>query len=335
MSDQYGQQPTPYPQPGPGTPPPPPPGMYPPTGTMTPPPQPPKKKRTGLIIAIVAVILGVCALGACGVGIAALSGNNSDQEAITVAEGHLQKAVNNAESIIGSTKKATNDAAGITAMVTDAQKKLRAGRDEVATAKAAVEGMKDSQGKTDYLNALKSVTEVFDALEDALAYLGTLSGMASKTQQAATLIPAANDNLNDAITSGNLSKYSAMKSKATAARDKYAKAEGLMREAHAIAPAAGLNNLATYCQKRKEEAKVVIRMAGEGKAGKISAYNADIKKQKALFAEAERARGKVNLSDSTWIETAMAQYVDRANAAAKQADTLREKALKEFGYTVK
>jgi hypothetical protein len=347
MTDQFGQQPPP-PQPGqqptPGsTPPPPPPGMYPPQGAGAYPPQapipqqvpqsPPKKKRTGLIIGIVLGILALCGAGALAVGISVVSADAEQKKLVATSEAHLSAALGHAKAIMGSTDKGASSPAGLTTVAADAQKKLQSGRDEVAKATGSAEQLKESQGRTDYLSSMKSLMEVFDALQGGVTYLGTLSGVLSKVEEGGRLISSGSDATNAAISAGNSSKYTTMRQKATSAKASFTKAAALFRQAHAIEPTAGLDKLAKYCDKRKQEADVVIRMAGEGKAGRVSAYNADIKKQKALFNAAQAIGAQTNTSDTKWLEARFAQYVDKAQAAAEKADTLREKALKELGYT--
>lgn len=347
MTDQFGQQPPPPPpgqQPMPGSmPPPPPPGMYPPQGDAAYPPQapaaqqppqgPPKKKRTGLIIGIVLGILALCGAGALAVGISVISADAEQKKLVETSEAHVSAALGHAKDIMASTEKGDSDPAGLSAVAADAQKKLQSGRDEVAKATGSAEQLKDSQGRTDYLNSMKSLMEVFDALQEGVAYLGTLSGMLSKVEEAGKLITSGADAMNEAISAGNSNKYTTMRQKATSAKTSFTKAAGLFRQAHAIEPTAGLDKLASYCDKRKQEADVVIRMAGEGKAGRVAAYNADIKKQKALFNAAQKIGGQTKASDTKWLEARFAQYVDKAEAAAEKADTLREKALKELGYS--
>ena len=105
----------------------------------------------------------------------------------------------------------------------------------------------------------------------------------------------------------------------------------LFREAHALDVSAGFDKAAIYAEKRKLEADVVARMADEGKANHVSAYNSDIKKQAALGKQAEAAGTPAIVSDPNWAENRLADVGNKIDAAAKQADDLRTKALKELG----
>jgi hypothetical protein len=297
---------------------------------------PAPKKRTGLIIGIVAIVcvLLLCALGACAIGLGALSNKGAETDAVTLAEQHFNAAMKDVESASASIKKASNGSQSeVTAAITDATKKLRDGRDEIAKATVPVERMKVSAGRTDYLSGLKAATDTLDALQDMVAYMGTANGMAAKALEAANLTKAANKSRDGAVDSGNSSRYTAMRTQAVSASTNYTKAEVLFREAHALDPSAGFDKAAAYAQKRRLEADVIVRMAEEGKAGRLKAYNADIKKQKSLSRQAMAAGSPAIVSDPNWAANRLADLSDKIDAAAKRADTLRAKALKELGVT--
>jgi len=354
--DQTSPPPGAYPPPPPGgaapPPPPPPPGAYyppqPPAAGVpvsapgTPPqvvPQqgspsarPPKKKGKGGIIALVVALLVLCGLGAC-VAVFLFSGSG-EKSKIAQAETHFtnaETAVGAAESAIASATAAGTGEA-MTSSVAAATKSIRTARDEVASARATAETLKDSQGKTDYLASLAAATSALDGLENLIRYLDTASGMVAKANEAGAIAKKANEDLDDAIGYGNDSSYSKMRSKAVAARDGYAKATVLFEEADKLDPSAGLAKVTTYTRKRKEQSDVVIRMADNGKAGRLSAYNDDIKKQAALGKDAMAAGTPEILDDPKWAEKRLADLSTSIMADAEKTDTLREKALKELDY---
>lgn len=308
------------------------------TGPAEPQPQPevepPKRTRVGLIIGGVVALILLCALGACAIGVVAFNDSNSQKNTITLAEQHFTIAMNNVDSATISIKKASaGSQAEVKAAITDANEKLRQGRDEIAKATAQAEQLKDSQGKTDYINGLKAATATFDALQDMVAYLDAANGMVGKAVQAAALTKEGNKAMNNAIAAGNASRYSAMRSFGVTASTDYTKAALLFREAHAIDPSAGLDKAAVYAEKRKLQADVVVRMADEGKAGRLSAYNSDIKKQAALAKQAEAAGTPAIVSDPNWAANRLEQISTKIDAAAKLADDMRSKALKELGFS--
>ena len=341
MTDQYSQ-PTGGTTPPPGgmapPPPPPPPGMFQQPMPSQPPaqPQPPApKKRTGLVIGIVVgVLVLLCALGGCVALFGAMSKSSSQKATIQQAETHYDAAMKAVETATSSLKKASSGSSADTkAAIAETNKLLRTGRDEIAASKTSAEQLSDSSGKADYQKSLVAAVATLDALQDMVAYMDTATGMADKAVQAAALTKAGNKSLNAAIGSGNAGKYSLMRTQAVAASTAYTKAALLFGQAHALDPSAGFDKAAAYAQKRKLQADVVIRMADEGRASRLSAYNADIKKQAALGKQAESAGTPAIVSDPNWAEHRLAAMGDKIDAAAKVADALRAQALKELGIT--
>ena len=88
-----------------------------------------------------------------------------------------------------------------------------------------------------------------------------------------------------------------------------------------------------YTRKRKQQSDIVVRMAEAGKAGRLSAYNADIKKQAALGKAAMAAGLPAILTDPNWAKNRLEVLGKAIMADAEQADTLRKKALEELGYS--
>jgi hypothetical protein len=302
-------------------------------------PQPGKpagsKNRGLLIVGAIVGVLALCALGACALGFGTLIGGQSNtNQTTTLSEQHFSAAMKDVEAATASLEKTANGSpADVKTAIASATKQLRDGRDEIAKATASAEQLKDSPGRTDYLNSLKAATATLDALQDMVAYLDTANGMAQKASQAGDLTKSANKSLSAAISAGNGSRYSTMRSQAVSAVTNYTKAALLFREAHALDPSAGFNKAAAYAEKRKLQADVVVRMAEEGKAGRISAYNADIKKQAALSKQAEAVGEPAIVSDPNWAANRLADIGKKIEEAAKLADDLRAKALKELGVT--
>ena len=339
-----------YPPPPPGhmAPPPPPPGpspyqrpqpaayapVSPPSYAQpNPPVATPPKKRSGWIVALVISLLLLCGLGAC-IAAFLIAGGSGQKDKITQAEMHYaaaETAVAAAESAIESATAAGNPDQ-MTAAIAEATKAVRSSRDEIAAAKASAEQLKESQGRTDYLASLVAATAALDGLDNLVAYLDTASGMVEKSNEAGRITKKANSDLDDAVGLGNKSSYTQMRTKALAASAGYAKATMLFDEADKLDPSAELAKAAVYTRKRKEQSDVVIRMADEGKAGRLSAYNADIKKQAALGKAAMAAGLPAILSDPNWAENRLAALGKTIMSDAEKADTLRKKALEELGF---
>jgi len=309
-------------------PPPPPPGLFPQQPVAAPAP----KRRVGLIVGIVVAVLVLCALGSCValIGFGAIGG--SGQKAIVAqAEEHFSAALSSvATASVAVKDAAATDDAKAKAAVDSADKALRNGRDEIAAARAAIEGLDASQGKVDYLASLTSTTEALDALQDLVAYMGTATDMASKVDEAGTTATKAISNLSAAIKSGNSNSYSRMKRQAQAASSGFAKAAVLFRDAAKLDTSAGLDKAAAYMDKRKAEADLTVKMADEGKAGKVSAYNADIKRVKTLRAQADAIGMPAIVKDPQWVDKRLEALSTQITEASQKADELRTKALQEL-----
>ncbi len=330
---------SPPPPPGGLAPPPPPPrAAYPPVpqpaAQWKPPSSTPPKKRNGWVIALIVGLLSLCALGAC-ITTFVIAGGSAEKGKVTQAEAHYAVA----ESQVGSAESAVESATAagsadqMTVSITVATKSLRSARDEIAAAKTSAERLKESPGKTDYLASLAAATAALDGLENLIGYLDTASGMVSRANQAGEITKQANSDLDDAIGLGNKGAYAQMRVKAKAASSGYAKAATLFEDADKLDPTAELAKAATYARKREQQADIVVRMADEGKAKRYSAYNSDIKKQKALGEEALAAGLPAILSDPNWAQTRLAALGKSIMLDAEKADTLRRKALEELGYT--
>lgn len=329
MSDQFGAPAQPSGQTVMAPPPPPPPGTF----ASTPPPaQPPRKRPVWLIVLVVAVV-AIC--GVCGCVAAFGLLGNGDDEAIGLAETHYTAAASGVESAtVAIGELEASDAGAETQQVLDeAAAAIRAGRDEVAAARAAIETIDDSQGKSDYLASLDAATEALDGLDRVIVYLGTANTMLESLRKAGTAGGAAVDNLNAAIKAGNKSDYAKMKAKARSAASGFDTAADLFAQANDADPTAGLDKAVAYLRKREEQAKLVIVMADHGKAGRTSAYNTAIKKMNALGDAAEKIGEPDIISDPGWAENRMAELTDAVIASAERADALHAQALEELGYT--
>lgn len=326
---------------GHASPPPPPPGLFPgspappapPAHTMPAQPAvaafPSKKPRNRIIIWVVAGVLGLCLLGSCAAVM--LSGN--DTETIDLAESHYSKLMSAVETASAAIPSASDDAVTRTAGLANASKALRTGRDEIAAARVAIEQLDPSDGRTTYLASLDAATEALDGLEDLVGYLGTASEMLDKIKQAGSLASQADDDLNAAIKAGNSASYAVMTRKAKAASAGFTRAAASFREAHALDSSAGLDKAAEYADARKAQAEVVVRMAGEGQAGKTAAYNKDIDRLNASAAKAEKIGEPAIISDPDWAEKRLSELSNKIETAGARADELHAKALKELGYS--
>lgn len=336
------------PAPGPGgtpVPPPPPPGMFDtpaappqapapvpqPYGAPAPQPARPRARRTGLIIGIVVAVLALCGLVTCATMAVVGMGAAEKAETIALAETHWVAAASAVESA-GVSLDEMQGASDADAVVGEATSALRTSRDEIAAARAAIERLEESEGRSDYLAALAALTAAVDGLEDLVAYVGLANRMAEDVSRAAGAADAAADDLNAAIGAGNKRDYARMRTRAREASSGFAKAASMFRAAHELDESAGLDKAAAYCDVRRKQADLVVKMADSGKAGRISAYNKDVDRMNEMNKKAEAMGEPEVVTDPDWVTNRLADLTVGIEKAGEDADRLRAQALQKLGY---
>lgn len=329
MSDQgpFGQPPVP---PAPPSAPPTPPAQWgqPPAAV-----QPPARKRKVWLIVVIALVILVCVPALClgTFAVSAMREKAQVNEAVALAEQHYDAATDSLEA--ASTAMESFGTDGGTDSADDAESKIRASRDEIAAARAAIEALDDSDGKKNYLASLDSATSALDGVEGLIGTLRVLSQLSDQIADGTKAIKSADGLLDAAIDAGNDGKYSTMKSKASSASSRYATALAIFNAAHKLEPAAGLDTVVSYVKLRKQQADLAVRMASDGKAGRISAYNKQVATQRSLDKKAEKTGEPEIVKDPEWFQTRVAEQQAYFEAAGQEADALRTEALKQLGYT--
>ena len=296
---------------------------------------PKKKGKSGLVIGIIAVVL-LCAIVSCGaIGLSLFKGGSVSKSSIAQAEQHFSAALSAVEKANGSIQSLGSNASAskVSGVVSDTNSSLRTARDEIAAARAIADGWKEVPGKSDYQAGLASANDALDSMQDLVAYLDTASGMMTKSKQAAKEANSGIDALNAAIHAGNRNSYSTMRGKAVSASGHYVQAALLFREAHKLDKSAGLDKAARYCDLRKKQAGIIVRMASEGQTHRYSAYNADIKRMNAASKAAVKIGAPAIVSDTSWAQKRLAALGKKISDAADKADKLRAQGLKALGYT--
>lgn len=321
----------PAPPPAPGAvatqpPPPPPPGAV---ATATPAPGP--KKRNTAIIVVVAVVIAICAIVGC-IGAYFFQQQAQVRAAVEQAESHYDAALTAAEKIVAPLEDAEPDE--VEDVLEQAQKDLRAARDELSAARAAIEPLPDSDGKTAYLKSLDAATETLDATEELIGSVRVVTKMADRVAEGGTKSKAGNKNLDAAIKAGNSRNFSTMKSKAQAASANYAAAASIFKVADELDPSAGLDTAISYVQLRKQQADLAVKMADDGKAGRRSSYNSKVEKARDLDKKAENTPEPAIVSDPRWFEKRIEDNLRAAEEAADESDRLHVEALKAFGFEI-
>jgi hypothetical protein len=305
------------------------------TATAPPPTRPPKKKSRGCLIAVIVALVFLCAL--CGIGgivLAVFSAGSAQTAKITQADAHWNAATSAVETATAALDKAGNAATGskTTAAIQSIDRSLRTARDELAASRASIEQIDESVGRTDYLAAIAEGTRAIDGLEKVVAYLGTANQMLDKATEAGAASSRARKALDLAIQAGNASQYSLMKSRARSAANEFIKSGVVFREAAKLDSTAGLDKAAAYVDIRRQQADIIVGMADKGAAHKATAYNADIKRLKALDAKATKIGDPAIIEDPDWAKKRLATMGKDAASAGKKADELHARALKELKY---
>lgn len=342
MSDQgpFGQPPQ-APPPGPPAPPagfeqpaaPPPAAYQQPTAPASQPVAPPKKRRNILVIAgvLIAVLFCIPALCIGGFAISAAREEARTREAVSVAEEHYNAATEALEQ--ASAAMSGFGQGGSTAKADEASAKIRSARDELAVARATVEPLDDSEGKTAYLASLDAATKSVEGIEQLIATLKVLTQVSDQMNRGASAIRGADAMLDAAIEAGNDGSYAKMQSNARSASQRYATALTTFTAADKLEPAAGLKSVVDYVRMRKSQADLAVRMGGLGKDGKVSEYNKLVKQQQSLDKKAEALGEPAIISDPKWFENRIAEQQAEFEQAGADADRYRATALKEFGLT--
>ncbi len=311
------------------TPPPPAPPLAP---GYAPPAPPPRKRNVGAVVLVVIAVL-LCVTAACigTVTYSVLSSGAKTRDAVRQAESHLDAATKELEAATQSLDEYLNGRdAGAEAAVGS---RLRATRDEIAAARATIEALPDSEGKSLYLSALEEANKAVESVEQLLGTVGVIIDLSEQVKRGGADVEAGNKALNAAIKAGNRRDYSTMKTQARLASRKYASGARIFSDAHEAEPSAGLDKVVDYANLRKKQADLIAKMADEGRAGRTSSYNKLVDQQAALSDKAEMAGTPDIVSDPEWGRKRVELQQSAFEGAADRADELRARALKAFGIT--
>ncbi len=321
--------------PSPGAPPPaqpPSPGYAPPPAYGPSPAPPPKKRNVGMVILVVVAVV-FCMVATC-IGTVAynvISTGAKTRDAVRQAEEHIDTATAELETATKHLDTFLSDKDS--QAQADVSSQLRATRDEIAAARATIEGLPDSEGKTAYLGALDEANRAVEALEQTLGIIRVIVDLSDQVKRAGADVEAGNDALNAAIKAANRRGYSTMKARARVASREYASGAKLFAEAHRSEPTAGLDKVVDYANLRKKQADLIIKMADAGRAGRINEYNRLVDEQAALGDKAEKTGTPDIVSDPQWGSKRIEEQQKVFEEAANRADELRAQALKAFGIT--
>ncbi|MDZ4169243.1 MAG: hypothetical protein U1E26_06260 [Coriobacteriia bacterium] len=340
MTDQGPYRPPPgYVEPTePGAPAPPPPNPAAPQGYTqspqpgyAPTPPPAKKRNTGVIIAVVLAVIACMVVACIGTVVISVFGDQANtRKAVESAEAHLDEATAELEASTADLSAFLED--GNSDSEAKVSQQMRATRDDLAAARAVIEPLEESEGRTAYLGSLDAATEAVDGVETILGTVSVIMRLSGEVERGGKSIGVGNEALDSAITAANRKDFTTMKAKARAAARAYAAGITIFTAADKLEPEAGLLEVVAYAKLRKQQAEIIVKMADEGRAGRLSSYNKLVEQQAALDSKAEKTGTPAIVSDPTWAEGRVAEQQKAIEEAANRADELRKQALKAFGF---
>ena len=295
-------------------------------------PPTPRKSRHGCLIATIVAVIAVVALAAAAVVFVGMLTANTTK--IRQAEKDYAAAVSSLDKAVTSFGKATTEPSGAAkkAALGQADTALRAARDEAAATRTSVDALPDSTGKKQYLDSLASMNGALDASQRLAAYLGVAGQMSTKMSQAASAGAKGNSDLGAAVTASNANDFTVMRKKAQSASANFVESAMLFREADQLDTSAGIDLLAAFADKRKQEAELLIRMASEGANHATKAFNADVEQARALRKQASAIPDPAIVKDSAWLAHRVKPMAAKVSDALTRADSLHTAALKSLGY---
>lgn len=302
----------------------------PPQPGYAPVPPPAKKRNTAVIVIVVLAVIG-CMVAACigAVAFGVLGDQAKTRKAVESAEAHLDAATEELEASTGDLNAFLED--GNSDSEAKVSQQMRATRDELSAARAAIEPLEESEGKTAYLGSLDAATEAVEGVETILGTVSVIMRLSTEIERGGESVATGNSALDSAISAANRKDFSTMKAKARAASRAYAAGIAIFTAADKLEPEAGLLEVVAYAKLRKKQAEIIAKMADEGRAGRTASYNKLVDEQAALDSKAEKTGTPAIVSDPKWAEGQVAEQQKAFEEAAERADTLRAQALKAFG----
>jgi hypothetical protein len=296
----------------------------------------PKKRKTGLIIGIIAVIM-LCGILSCAIaGVALFAAGGNDKKAVMQAEEHWGKATDSigvaGDSLRKTAGASTDDARTALGEVEGA---LRTARDEVAASRTIIEPLSDSEGKKLYLASLDQATLSIDKTENLMTTLGVITQLTDQVQSAVDKIKSGHSDLKSSVKAGNRSSYSKMESEARSAGSKLAEAIGILKAAEKLDGSTDLAGAIAYVKVLKTQADLLEAMARYGRSGRVSKYNATIKKLKALDKKADKIKVPSVITDKDWASKRIEKVTTEIADAFGKADELHNQALAAYGIETK
>lgn len=314
----YPQQPPAYAPAAPAYPPP-----YPPAQ----PPAPAKKRRTWVWVALVVFLLLCCG----GVAVAGLVGYGvktaSDQaSAVKAADTAYMKAIKSLQS--ASTSAA---AIGDAEAPDGVGASLESAKSDLAAARAAVEGMPSSDGRTVYLQGLDQADAAVETLGGIVSEASGKSKFLATAKEGISLYDQGSSTLNSAVQLANKNLYSRSGVLVGKSKLLFKQARAKLVEADNMEKGADLEKSVAYVDLQLEKVDLAIQLDNYGSRGQISQYNKVVPKFNAINTKIGRAKEPDALSDPNWATSVLTDLQAKFTEQLTKSGELVDRAHAKFG----
>jgi hypothetical protein len=302
-------------------------GNAPQPGAVAPgvPSQPVKKKSRAWIWITLVIVLLLCCAGSAVAGLIGFGAKSSSDQSATIktADTAYTKAV-----------KGLGAAAAAAATVDDPEASaktataLDTAKTDLATARAAVTGLSESEGRTVYLQALDEADKAVETLRSMAEEASGKSKFLVTAKEGISLYNSGHDHMNTSVDLANKSLYSRAGVEAGRAKSFFRQARAKLAEADAMDTASDLEKSIAYVDLQLEKVDYEIQMDNYGNKGNISAYNKVVPKFNAINTKIGRAKEPEALSDPAWATRLVDKFQTQFTDELAKSGTLVDRAHK-------
>lgn len=289
------------------------------------PSQPVKKKRRAWIWITLVIVLLLCCAGSAVAGLIGFGAKSASDQSATIktADTAYTKAVKGLGA--ASADAATVDDPEASAKTATA---LDTAKTDLATARDAVTGLSESEGRTAYLQALDEADKAVETLRSMAEEASGKSKFLVTAKEGIRLYNEGHRHMNTSVDLGNKSLYSRAGVEAGKAKSFFKQARAKLAEADAMDTASDLEKSIAYVDLQLEKVDYEIQMDNYGNKGKIAAYNKVVPKFNAINTKIGRAKEPEALSDPTWATRLVDQFQTKFTDELTKSGTLIDRAHK-------
>jgi ABC-type Na+ efflux pump permease subunit len=311
VSDQPGQPPVPPYPPQPGAV---------PSGIA---PQPVKKKSRAWIWITVVVVLLLCCAGSAVAGLIGFGMKSASDQSATIkaADDGYTKAVKELQTVAESAATVESPEASAPATTL-----LDAAGADLSTARDAVRGLPESEGRTVYVQALDEADKAVETLRSIAAESSGKSRFLVTAKEGVRLYDEGRGHMNTAVDLANKNLYGRSGVEAGKAKSFFRQARAKLVEADALDKASDLEKSIAYVDLQLEKVDYALQMADHGNQGKISAYNKVVPKFNAVNTKIGLLKQPDTLSDPNWATRLLEELQTRFTDELTKSGTLIDRA---------